>query len=131
MPGPKPQPAPGKVWGLVGRLGGPARLREILERFYAVLSRDVLVGFFFHGRDLASIIDGQFRFLMRAFQEVERHDGVHPGAAHKELPPILRGHFDRRLRILRETLEAEGVDPLDIEAWLKVEEGMRRLIQAP
>ena len=76
------------------------------------------------------VTDGQHAFLMRAFQETERHLGIHPGKAHLELAPILRGHFDRRLFVLREVLSAEGVDPRDIDCWIKVEEGMRRLIQA-
>lgn len=115
--------------GLVSRLGGPERLRAILEVFYQRLLGDSLVGFFFAGRDLTKITAGQHAFLMRAFQETERFDGVHPSRAHVSLPPILRGHFDRRLVVLREVLEAEGVDPADIEAWLKVERGMRGVVQ--
>lgn len=115
--------------GLVSRLGGPERLRAILEVFYQRLLGDSLVGFFFAGRDLTKITAGQHAFLMRAFQENERFDGVHPSRAHVSLPPILRGHFDRRLVVLREVLEAEGVDPADIEAWLKVERGMRGVVQ--
>lgn len=115
--------------GLVGRLGGPDRLREILAVFYDRLLADSIVGFFFAGKDLAKVIDGQHAFLMRAFQETERFHGIHPSKAHVDLAPILRGHFDRRLMLLRETLVADGVHAADISAWIKVEEGMRRLIQ--
>jgi truncated hemoglobin YjbI len=120
----------GRVRGLVGRIGGPERLRQILEVFYERLSQDLLDGFFFAGRDLAKIADGQHAFLMRAFQETERFRGIHPSKAHLQLPPILRGHFDRRLQLLREVLEQEGVHPLDVKAWLKVEEGMRGVVQS-
>lgn len=121
--------AAGKVRGLVGRIGGPDRLREILLRFYARLFEDPIVGFFFHGQDIHKIVAGQHGFLMRAFQETERFDGIHPSKAHVNLPPIRKGQFDRRLMVLREVLAEEGVDPADIEAWVKVEEGMRGLIQ--
>ncbi len=113
----------------MGRLGGPERLRKILDIFYQRVQFDPLIGFFFAGQDLAKIREGQWQFLMRAFQETERLIGTHPSQAHLELAPILKGHFDRRLLVLGEVLEQEGVHPLDIKAWLKVEEGMRRLIQ--
>lgn len=125
----RPGAKPGSVRGLVGRLGGPEQLRAILRIFYERLFMDSLVGFFFAGKDLEEIVDGQHGFLMRAFQETPRFTGVHPGEAHRELPPILRGHFDRRLVMLREVLVEQGVDPADVEAWMRVEEGMRRLIQ--
>ena len=79
--------------------------------------------------NLDKIADGQHAFLMRAFQEVERYRGVHPSQAHLDLAPIRKGQFDRRLVIPRDVLRDEGVDQDDAEAWVKVEEGMRRLIQ--
>jgi hemoglobin len=128
---PLPTPAPGSVRGLVGRLGGPDRLREILTVFYDRLIEDSIVGFFFAGKDMPKVVAGQHAFLMRAFQETERFHGIHPSQAHLDLAPILRGHYDRRLVILRETLTAHSIHPDDIEAWLKVEQGMRRRIQKP
>lgn len=114
--------------GLVDRLGGSARLREILDRFYAQLAIDPLVGFFFAGRDLDKIAAGQHAFLMRAFGAADRYHGENPATAHGDLPPILRGHFDRRLLVLRALLAAEGVAAADIDAWIKVEESFRRRI---
>ena len=105
---PLPQPRPGSVWGLVGRLGGPDRLREILTVFYDRLVADPIVGFFFAGKDLGKVVDGQHGFLMRAFQETERFAGIHPSKAHVALPPILRGHFDRRLVVLRDPDAGRG-----------------------
>ncbi|MCA8943009.1 MAG: group 1 truncated hemoglobin [Planctomycetes bacterium] len=116
--------------GLVDRIGGPERLRTILDRFYARLAVDPLVGFFFAGRDLDAIAAGQWAFLMRAFGAVERYHGKNPASAHHDLAPILRGHFDRRLVILRELLRDEGVEAADIDAWIKVEESFRRRIVA-
>jgi len=120
---------PGTVRGLVGRLGGADRLRDILTSLYARLEADPIVGFFFDGHDLKKVRDGQHAFLMRAFQEVERFHGRHPGIAHANLVPILKGHFDRRLTILREVLTEAELDPLDVDAWIKVEEGMRGVVQ--
>ena len=96
----------GKVRGLVGRIGGPERLREILRRFYEQLFEDPIVGFFFAGQKIEKIVSGQHAFLMRAFQETRRFTGVHPSKAHVDLPPIRRGQFDRRLVVLRDVLAA-------------------------
>lgn len=120
------------VHGLVDRLGGadpargPERLRELLTIFYARLEHDPIVGFFFAPFDLAVIVEGQWGFLMRAFGAAERFHGRNPLVAHKDLPPILPGHFDRRIKVLREVLLEEGVDPDDVERWIKVENGFRR-----
>lgn len=120
---------PGKVRGLVGRVGGPEQMRAILTVFYARLAADPLIGFYFDQKDLDEVRDGQHAFLMRAFQEVERFRGRHPSVAHQDLAPIRRGQFDRRLTVLREVLTEAGLDPRDVVAWVRVEEGMRGLIQ--
>ncbi len=113
---------------LVDRIGGPERMRQILGRFYARLAGDPIVGFFFAGRDLESIADGQHRFLMGAMGAGPK-GGKHPSEAHTDLPPILPGHFARRLVVLREVLEEEGLDPDNIEAWVKIEASFRGLLQ--
>ena len=83
------------AWGMVDRVGGPDRLRAIVERFYRRMSEDAVVGFFFAGRNLDKIIDGQTAFLMRCFGATERYTGRPPTVAHRGLPPIRRGQFDR------------------------------------
>ncbi len=115
--------------GMVDRVGGPDRLRALVETFYQRMSQDSIVGFFFADRDLQKIIDGQTAFLMRRFGAVKRYRGRPPTVAHVSLPPIRRGQFDRRMQILRETLTDEGLPPEDVEAWVKVEEGFRGLLQ--
>ena len=117
------------IRGLVTRVGGPERVRAILERFYARLAADPMVGFFFAGHDLGAIADGQLAFLMKATGLDPGRPFEHPRVAHRALPPILRGQFDRRLRILEDTLVDEGVDGDDIAAWLALEESMRKVVQ--
>lgn len=116
--------------GLVGRVGGIDGVRRILRRFYARLAADPMVGFFFAGRDLGSIVEGQLGFMLWAFGEVPQLRVRHPRDAHQGLPPILRGHFDRRLVILEETLRDAGLVEEDVRAWLKVESALRRQVQA-
>lgn len=115
--------------GLVERLGGEAGVRGVLERFYARLAADPMVGFHFAGRDLERIIEGQLGFLLKAFGARATFEGRHPRVAHQDLAPILRGQFDRRLVILDETLREAAVEDRDRQAWLAVERSMRRVVQ--
>lgn len=110
---------------LYARVGGEPGIAGILRDFYRRLSQDILVGFFFDGKDLEKIADAQKRFLMRAMGAAESYSGKAPAQAHLELPPILAGHFDRRLRILEETLRDHGVSAEDIRIWVAFEEAFR------
>lgn len=116
----------GKAKGLIDRLGGVESVRELLDRFYLRLFDDVLVGFFFVGHDRATIVEGQLQFLRWATGEQADLAGRHPSTAHEGLPPILGGHFDRRLVVLDEVLREEGVADADREAWLRIERSMRK-----
>ncbi|MGZ3687949.1 MAG: group I truncated hemoglobin [Bdellovibrionota bacterium] len=110
---------------LYSRLG-EAKLGEILRDFYNRMSRDILIGYFFDGRDTDAIADKQKQFLMRAMGAVPTYSGKAPADAHTELPKILAGHFDRRLRILEETLRAHGLSEEDIRTWVEFEEAFRK-----
>jgi truncated hemoglobin YjbI len=95
------------------------------------MAGDILIGFFFDGKDLDHIADQQRAFLMRAMGAAPSYSGKAPAQAHDDLPPILAGHFDRRLRILEETLRAHGVSDEDIRIWVKFESAFREQIVEP
>src|SRR4051794_15262404 len=86
------------------RAGGEEGLERILIDFYARMARDILIGFFFGGKDPREVALRQKDFLMRAFGARPSYLGKPPAQAHEELAPILSGHFDRRLQLLEETL---------------------------
>ena len=116
---------------LIESIGGPSRLHSILIRFYEALSRDLMVGFFFEGKEVHSIAEKQGQFMLASAGLLSPFTGKSPANAHTALPPILAGHFDRRLRVLEETLRNEGLTPSQIEAWVRFEEAFRRVVQAP
>ena len=122
-------PRAGSAKGLCDRLGGVESVRSILDRFYARLFDDVLVGFFFVGHDRAKIVDGQLQFLRWATGDRDDLPGRHPRTAHDELPPILGGHFDRRLVVLDEVLRDEGV--ADAAEGMSAAESSSRWLQLP
>jgi truncated hemoglobin YjbI len=114
---------------------GPARLEEILLRFYERQADDVLIGFFFADssregalRDLRTIARKQGQFMLRSAGLVALEFTRPPNKAHSELPPILEGHFQRRLFLLRETLRAEGLKESDINLWVSFEESFKTAV---
>ncbi len=118
---------------LFARLGGEEhgaeKLEQILIDFYQRMSQDLLIGFFFEGKDLNDIALKQKSFLMRAMGATPSYSGKAPAQAHEELAPILRGHFDRRLRILETVLKDHGVSDEDIRIWITFENAFREGIQ--
>jgi hemoglobin len=110
---------------LYERIGGESGLQAILRDFYRRMSGDILIGFFFDGKDTHLIADRQKEFLMRAMGALPTYSGKAPAQAHGEIAPILKGHFDRRLRVLEETLRAHGVCDEDIRTWVTFESAFR------
>jgi truncated hemoglobin YjbI len=110
---------------LIESIGGEVVLRRILSRFYEEISHDLLIGFFFDGRNLQEIASQQALFILFAAGLIQNYGGRRPGSAHSALPPILSGHFDRRLVLLREVLHREGLSPDQIDLWVRFEESFR------
>jgi len=110
-------------------IGGEVRLGQILDRFYEQMATDTMIGFFFYEKDLKLIASKQKEFLMRAMGATPSYTGRSPAQAHEALPPIRRGMFDRRLRILEEVLKAEGLAEKDIRTWVSFEEAFREAVE--
>lgn len=117
---------------LYSRIGEEEGLLRILKDFYARMSKDILIGYFFDGKDLNEIAHQQAAFLKRAMGATSSYAGKPPAQAHEELPPILSGHFDRRLRILEQTLRDHDVADEDIRTWVGFENAFRdRIVSNP
>jgi hemoglobin len=114
---------------LFQRIGGEAGLAAILQDFYRRMSTDILIGYFFDGKDVAAIAEMQKRFLMRGWGAAPSYTGKPPAQAHAQLPPILKGHFDRRLRLLEAVLRDHGVEEEDVRLWVAFESAFREGIE--
>ena len=121
-------PSRDELRALITQIGGETRLREILDRFYHAMEQDILIGFFFTGKDLNKIALMQSKFMSMAAGMIDRFEGKGPSTAHVKLAPILQGHFDRRLVILREVLKKEGITDSLIDRWLQFEESFRLVV---
>jgi truncated hemoglobin YjbI len=113
---------------MIEDLGGPPALFEILLDFYREMSRDVMIGFFFDGKDLAATSKRQGEFLLMAAGIEPAYSGKGPATAHTGLPPILPGHFDRRITILRDLLARKGLSAEHIRIWTEFEEAFRAVV---
>ena len=113
---------------LYQHIGSEARLEAILKDFYARMKDDVLIGFFFDGKDTDEIARIQKQFLLRAMGVTPSYSGKPPATAHEKIAPILRGHFDRRLQILEQTLKDQGLSPEDVTTWITFENAFRDAI---
>lgn len=116
-----------KLKTLFFRIGGEEKLKEILRDFYCRMSKDILIGFFFSNHDPNKIADAQAQFLMFAMGVNKTYTGKNPSSAHLSLPPILKGHFDRRLVILEQTLKDHGLEEKDIQRWVQFENAFRKV----
>ncbi len=113
---------------LVEAVGGKAGLLMLLEQFYSRMSNDLMIGFFFRDKDLTLIVSHQAEFILNSAGLPSNFTGKGPAQAHTLLPPILAGHFDRRLVILREVLREANVDQKWIDRWVAFEELFRGLV---
>jgi len=118
---------------LVSRFGSEPKAQGQIaiwvRDFYTRFAADLLIGFFFAGKDLDLIAARQTEFLLRAMGARESYSGKAPASAHLEIAPILRGHFDRRLVIIRSALTEHGLTDAQISAWIGFEEVFRNVVE--
>lgn len=120
-----------KLRSLLKKLGTEENAKIILRDFYQRMSEDILIGYFFFEKDTNQIADRQLEFISFAAGLRKTYSGHTPTSAHLKMPPILVGHFDRRLIILRETLQAHGLALEDIETWVAFENAFRNVVVSP
>lgn len=104
------------------------KLNLILEDFYERMAADPMMMHFFTGKDLKHIAHQQGKFLLNAAGMIPKFEGKGPHTAHTAIPPIWDGHFDRRMVILRETLNAHQVSSPMIELWVAFEASFRNIV---
>lgn len=98
-------------------LGGEPTLRRIVDRFVDRMVSDIMIGFFFRSVDKERLKQKEFEFAARHLGACIEYTGRPLESAHR-IHGILDGQFQRRLTLLRETLEEFQV-PLRVQdAWI-------------
>jgi hemoglobin len=97
---------------------GRDALRAVVADFYERVFADVMIGFLFFGKDRQRLIDKEFEFVANFLGAGVRYTGRPMRAAHARTP-IMGGHFDRRLQLLKETLADRNVPAEVRDVWIK------------
>jgi hemoglobin len=109
------------------RLGGEAKLREIVNAFIDRVFEDRMIGFFFRNADRARIKEMEYQLAAEFLGADVKYTGKPLGAAHAN-HPIMGGHFARRRQIFKETLEQFAVAEEIKSALLNHTDALRPLI---
>ncbi len=94
-------------------------MRDLVGR----TSRDMIIGFFFEGKDLERIIQRETQLAAERLGGPVVYGGRPLGRAHQRMG-INLGHLRRRLAILRAVLKDHGVSDELAERWLAHERGL-------
>ena len=112
------------VSSLFDELGGEAALRRIVDRFVDRMAGDLMIGFLFSRANLARLKEKEYEFAAQHLGAQVEYSGRPLEVAHRA-HQIFDGQFDRRLTLLRETLDAFGA-PARVRAhWLAHTESLR------
>ena len=99
------------------RVGGEPGLRKIIEDFTARVFEDVMIGFLFAKAPRRRLVELEYRFAAVHLGADVVYTGRSMRDAHAAAP-ILGGHFQRRRKLLADTLRDHLV-PEDVAArWL-------------
>ena len=102
---------------LFDRVGGDT-LRAVITDFYDRVFDDTMIGYLFVGKDKQRLIDKEWELAARFLGADVRYTGKPIREVHTSVR-ILSGHFDRRLQILKDTLEDHGVDREVRDSWIE------------
>jgi len=102
---------------LFDRIGGD-ELRAVITDFYDRLFADVMIGFLFQGKNKRTLIQREWELIARLLGADVPYTGRPMRVAHAQVP-ILGGHFERRLQILRHTLAGHAVEADIQNAWIR------------
>lgn len=110
-------------------IGAEPALRSIVDDFVDRCFDDVMIGFIFNraGRDRVKRFE--YQHAAEFLGAPVRYEGRAIDAAHAR-HRILGGHFDRRLQILRNTLDDHGVPAEIRDAWLEQQRALRAEVTA-
>ena len=103
--------------GPIDRLGGRERLEGVIRDFYDRVFADVMIGFLFRNASKERLIEKETELMAAHFGAEETYTGRPIREAH-ERHRIMGGQFDRRLQILKETLEDHNVPREVRDAWI-------------
>lgn len=114
----------------VSRIGGEAALEALVRDFIGRCYEDVMIGFLFRRAERSRIERHEIELLANHLGAAVPYTGRPLGEAHA-VHRILGGQFDRRRRILEETMVAHGVPESLRNELLAWQDSLRPLVAGP
>lgn len=107
--------------------GGEPVVRAIIDRFVDRVFDDMIIGFFFVGKDRAAVKQHEYEHAAAVLGAPVPYTGRPIARLHRPLK-INGGQFRRRLALLRQEIERAGVSAAIAAVWLGAQEAMQRQI---
>jgi truncated hemoglobin YjbI len=104
-----------------------AAVRDAVRAFVQAFAEDFVIGFLFEGKDLERIAVHEFELARAHLGGEGAYAGRPIGKLHGPLR-INRGHFRRRLTILRHVLSEEGLPDALIDAWIAHDQSLEDVV---
>lgn len=112
------------------QIGGIAKIQSIIDDFIDRTAADLMIGFYFRHADLDRIKELEAQLAGQFLGGRTPYEGRPLPKAHGR-HKIFDGHFSRRIEILKQTLDAHGIDTDIRDAWLAHNESLRHQIVGP
>lgn len=112
---------------LFEQMGGAPVLRKVIDRFVDRLFEDTMIGFFFKRANRERIKQKEYELAAQHLGANVAYTGRPLGEVHAA-HPIMGGQFDRRLQILRDTLDEFDVPGNVRTHWVAYTLSLRSLI---
>lgn len=106
------------------QIGGHRALQTIVDDFVQRVTSDTMIGFFFRAVDIERLKVLETDFAAAHLGGPTRYKGRPLSVAHGP-HRIMGGQFNRRLKILEQTLQDHGVEKSVIDVWLAHNEELR------
>jgi len=112
------------------RLGGAEGVAQVMTRLVDRMFTDFVIGFLFEGRDRDRILMHEIELASAHLGGPAAYSGRPIGAVHRPLR-IHRGHFHRRVAILRKVLTELDVPADVIERWIAHDDSLESVVAEP
>ncbi|MFK7872724.1 MAG: truncated hemoglobin [Oligoflexales bacterium] len=108
---------------------GSKKLEDIIRHFYDNAFEDVMIGYFFTGKDKEKLIRHQIEFTSQLLGCTDiNYQGQPLPQVHNKLAGLRKPHFDRRHLLLKEAMSAFQLPNEITEEWLTLERRLLPLI---
>lgn len=113
---------------LIEQAGGIEGMRRMVRTFYDMVFTDMMISFFFRNSDKERLIQKETELLCRAIGDTSIPYTGKPLREAHAAHPIMGGHFERRLQLMRDAMQAHSLPAAVQAAIVEHTEALRPLV---